>query len=284
MENNSCGMILEGGAMRGIFTAGILDFFLDNGIKIPNILAISAGAYAGMNYVSGQRGRCVEAIVKPLERYKYISLSTFLKKGALFDMDFLFDQVPKEVPFDFESFRSSGMRFITSTVDCEKGEAVYYEDFRDEKEFFHICKAANSLPLIARITEVDGRPMLDGGMADAIPVVKALEEGWEKIVVVFTREASYRKKEKTFDQRLTTFIYRKYPNFIKLIEGRSKRYNDAIETIARLEEEGRAFVFRPTRVKLKNKETNVDRLMEYYQHGYDTAKERYREFMEFLRG
>ncbi|MBR1930117.1 MAG: patatin family protein [Lachnospiraceae bacterium] len=282
MVDNSCGLILEGGALRSVFSAGILDFFLEKGIQIPNVLAISAGAYAGMNYVSGQKGRCLEAIVEPLRRYRYVGIGTWLKTGALFDMDFLFQQVPKEVPFDFETFQNSGKRFITSTVDCEKGEAVYFEDFRSEEEFFKICQAANSLPLIAKITEIDGKPMLDGGMADAIPIVKALEEGWKKVIVVFTREASYRKKDKPFDLRLTNLLYRKYPNFIQLISGRGKRYNEAIETIARLEEEGRAFVFRPTKLKLKNKESNVDKLMEYYNHGYEIAKERYQELLQFL--
>ena len=211
-----------------------------------------------------------------------MGLGTWLKTGSLFDMDYLFRQVPQKVPFDFETFKNSGMRFITSTVDCEKGEAVFYEDFKSEEEFFTICQAANSLPLIAKITEIDGQPMLDGGMADAIPIVKALEEGWKKIVVVFTREASYRKKDKPIDLRLSNLVYRKYPRFIELINGRGKRYNDAIDTIARLEEEGRAFVFRPNKIKLKNKESNVDKLMEYYYHGYEVAKERYQDLLRFL--
>ncbi len=282
MADNSCGLILEGGAMRSVFSAGILDFYLEKNIQIPNIIAISAGAYVGMNYVSEQKERVLDSVIKPMREYKFIGLGCWIKTGSLFDMDFLFDKVPGKVPFDFDKFRNSGKRFLTSTVDLEKGEAVYYEEFQSQEEFFKICRAANSLPLIAKIVEIDGVPMLDGGMADAIPLTKALEEGWEKIIVVLTRDASYRKKDKPFDLRITNFVYRRFPNFIKLLAGRGQRYNDALDKITELEKEGRAFVYRPTKLELKNNENDADTLMEYYKHGYEVAEERCEELMKFL--
>ncbi len=283
--NKDAVLILEGGAMRSVFSAGIIDFLMDKSIHIPNVIAVSAGAYAGMNYVSGQRGRLKEAVIEPLRDYRYMGLSTFLKKGTFFDMDYLFDEVPKgRAPFDFERFRNSGMRFLTSTVDLESGETIYYEDFQDESSFFRICKAANSLPLIAKKSVIDGRTVLDGGMADAIPIAKAIEEGFQKAIVVFTRDASYRKKEKKdLYNRLIHFVYRKYPKFLELVDARAKCYNDSIEKISRMEQEGKAFVFRPTTVTVTNSEHNVDRLNEYYRHGYETAKLRYEELKEFLR-
>lgn len=282
--DNRVGIILEGGAMRSVFSAGVLDFLLEKEIHIPNVLAVSAGAYAGMNYASGQKGRCVKSVVEPLRDYCYMGLSTFWKKGTFFDMDYLFDEVPKEkAPFDFEAFQNFKGRFITSTVDCSTGEAVYHEKFKDITEFFNICKAANSLPLIAKISHIDGKPMLDGGMADAIPITKALEEGWQKIIVVFTRDAAYRKKEKVNPyQAITNLVYHKYPKFLELIKGRAKRYNDAIDTIAALEREGRAFVLRPTKMTVGNNEADVEKLTAYYQHGYDSMRERYAELLEFL--
>lgn len=282
--NNSVGLILEGGAMRSIFSAGILDFFMEKGIEIPNVLAISAGAYVGMNYASGQQGRCMKALVEPMKECKYMGLGTFLKKGTFFDMDYLFYEVPRtRSPFDFEAFANFKGRFITSTVDVSTGEAVYHEKFKEEKEFYDILKAANSLPLIAKVTDIGGRPMLDGGMAEAIPISKALSEGWEKLVVVFTREASYRKKEKkTSDIRMINRKFRKYPKFLELVAGRAKRYNDAIETIAKLEQEGKAFVYRPTEVVVGTQESDVEKLTVYYQHGYETAKARYDELLRFL--
>ena len=122
--------------MRSVFAAGVLDFFLEKEIEIPNVLAVSAGAYAGMNYVSGQKGRAVEAVIKPLEKEKFMGPATFFKKGTFFDMDFLFDVVPKNlVPFDFATFTKSAKRFIINTTNCLTGECVYHENFESEDEF-----------------------------------------------------------------------------------------------------------------------------------------------------
>lgn len=280
------GLILEGGAMRSVFSAGVIDRLMEEGIQIPNVLAISAGAYAGMNYVSGQKGRAVNAVIEPLKEYKYLGFGTFLKKGTFFDMDYLFKVVPKrKAPFQFQKLKEYAGRFITSTVDLNTGETVYYEDFQDEDEFFDICKAANSMPFIAKVTEIGGVPMLDGGMADAIPICKALEEGWEKMVVVLTRDRAYRKKE---NSRLYMWglrlVYRKYPKFLKLVETRPGRYNAALDKIEELEEQGRVFVFRPTTMTVENNESNVDTLMKYYRHGYETADEKMEALKEFLAG
>lgn len=278
------GIILEGGAMRSMFSAGVLDFFLDNDIEIPNVMAVSAGAYAGMNYVSGQRGRVMDAIIKPLETEKYLGFRTFLKKGTFFDMDLLFDEIPKKrAPFDFQTFSQSAKRFITSTVNCLTGEAVYYDEFEDEDIFFKICRAANSLPFIARITEIDGVPMLDGGMADAIPIGKALEEGWKKIVVVVTRDAKYRKKQRHLYIAMIKLLYHKYPKFVRMVMGRAARYNHSLEVLEDLEKEGKAFILRPAEhMGLTNNEADADRLREYYKHGYEVAEERHKDLKEFL--
>lgn len=284
MEQTEVGIILEGGAMRSIFSAGILDFFLDKNIKIPNVLAVSAGAYTGMNYVSEQRERIMQALVYPLDEYKYMGIGSLLKKGTFFDMDYLFDEIQrKKAPYDFEKLKQFTGRFITSTVDMLTGEVVYFEDFADEDEYFKILRAANSLPLIAKISDIGGRPMMDGGIADAIPVTKALQEGWQKMVVVLTRDSSYRKKPSNFLYRkLMEFVYRKYPKFVEVTLGRYKVYNDALDTLDRLEREGRAFVYRPTTLTVGNNESNVETLKQYYQHGYDIAAERYEELQEFL--
>ncbi len=283
--NQEVGMVLEGGAMRSVFSAGIVDFFLDKGIEIPNILAISAGAYVGMNYVSKQKERVLKSLVEPLDEYKYLGLGAFLKKGTFFDMDYLFDVVPREKsPFDFERFQNFAGRFLTSTVDLSTGELLYHEKFKDEKSFYEILKAANSLPMLARITHIDGKPMLDGGMADAIPIAKALEEGWKKIIVVLTRDASYRKKTKRpLYQRLVATIYHKYPKFVELVAARGQKYNDTLEQIEQLEQEGRAFVFRPTEMTVHTSESDVKTLTEYYHYGYRNAQERYEELLEFLK-
>ena len=270
--------------MRSMFSAGVLDSFLENEIEIPNVMAVSAGAYAGMNYVSGQKGRVLDAIIKPLETEKYLGFGTFLKKGTFFDMDFLFDEIPKKrVPFDFETFKNSAKRFITSTVNCLTGEAVYFDEFPDEDMFFKICKAANSLPFIARITDINGIPMLDGGMADAIPVSRALEEGWKKIIVVMTRNADYRNKQRYFYMLMLKLIYHKYPKFVDMVWGRAQKYNQSMEMVARMEKEGNALVLRPSdSLHLQNNEADPEKLREYYRHGYEVAQKRVEEIRAFL--
>lgn len=283
--SNKTGIILEGGAMRSIFTAGILDFFLDKGIDIPNVLAVSAGAYAGMNYVSGQRGRVLDAVVKPMETEQILGPKILFKTGDFFNMDLLFDRIPKvDCPFDFEAFKKSGKRFITSTIDCNTGEAKYYDTFDNLDDFLHICRVANSLPLLARVGEIDGVPMMDGGMADAIPVDKAVEEGWDKTIVVFTREKSYRKSKgkDIYNSWLVKVMYRKYKGLLKTIDVRPEKYNDSIDRLNKMEEEGKAFVFRPEGIVLSNNESDPEKLRYFYKCGYETAEKRYDELMEYL--
>lgn len=281
--DNSSGIILEGGAMRSVFTAGVLDYLLERDVQFPNVLAVSAGAYAGMNYVSGQSGRAMDAVIEPLREYKYQGFRVFLHKGTLFDMDFLFDEVPRrKAPFDFQAFMHSTKRFVINTVNCLTGECVYFDEFGDQEDFFKLCRAGNSLPYIARISQIDGQPMLDGGVGEPVPIGKAIEEGWKKIVMVFTRDDSYRKKNRWLYILGARLIYRKYPKLVELIRTRAKRYNDELDQVARLEQEGRVFVIRPTSMTVRNNESNVERLKAYYQHGYDTAKAQYDELMKFL--
>lgn len=277
------GIVIEGGAMRSIYAAGVLDYFLERKIEIPNVLAVSAGAYAGMNYVSGQKGRVLDAVIKPLKEYKYLGLGTFLKKGTFFDMDYLFNEVPKtKAPFDFDTFVHSAKRFLISTTDCRTGKCIYHDRFQDQDEFWKICKTANSLPFIARITQINGVPMLDGGVADAIPVRKALEEGWDKLIVILTRKEEYRKKYRPLYQFFVRLIYRKYPELIRVLEERADTYNQSLDLVKQLEKKGKVLVFRPTKIAIKNQESDVKTLLSSYQHGYRDAESRYEEIRNFL--
>ena len=280
------GIILEGGAMRSIFTAGVIDFFLEKNIDIKNIIAISAGAYAGMNYVSGQKGRVLDSVVKPMGSNRVLGLPVFLKTGEFFNMELLFDKIPKhDSPFDFEAFKNSGKRFITSTIDCNTGVPKYFDEFKDLDEFLHVIRVANSLPLLAKVGYIDGVPMMDGGMYDAIPLSKAKEEGWDKIIVVFTREKSYRKSADNdiYNSKMVKVLYHKYKGLLQSIDGRPKRYNDSIEELEQMEKEGKAFVIRPEGVKLVNNESDPEKLTAFYNVGYETAKARYAELLSFLK-
>lgn len=280
------GILLEGGAMRSIFTAGILDYYLEHNIDIPNVMAISAGAYAGMNYVSGQKGRIIDAVVEPMRTQKMLGPSVFFKTGEFFNMDLLFNKISKgDCPFDFEAFKNSGKRFITSTIDCNTGESVYFDKFDSLDEFLNIVRVANSLPLLSKVGYLNGTPMMDGGMADAIPIARALKEGWDKLIVVVTRDINYRKSAKgdIYNSKFVKLFYHKYKGLLKAIDVRPGRYNESVDIVNRLADEGRVFLYRPPEgVKLTNNESNPDVLIKYYKVGYDCAAARHDELMEFL--
>ncbi len=282
--NKDYGLVLEGGAMRSVFSTGVLDCLLDENIIFPNIMTLSAGAYAATGYASGEKNWVYNAIINPLKEYKYLGPSVFFKKGTFFDMDYLFEVIPKTVaPLDFEAFCQSAIRFIVSTVNCVTAETVYHEKFDSLEQLLQTCKASNSLPFIARVCWLNGQPMLDGGMDQAIPIAKAVEEGWKKILVVLTRDSSYRKaKQHPLYLAAVKAFYHKYPEFYKLVKSRPERYNESLEQVLRLEKEGRVMIIRPEGLALKNSESDPEVLGAYHQHGYDVAKKRIDEIKAFL--
>ncbi|HKM22049.1 MAG TPA: patatin family protein [Lachnospiraceae bacterium] len=277
------GLLLEGGALRSVFTAGVLDYFMDNDFYVPNVVAVSAGAYAGLNYIAKQRGRTADTNIETFRHRKYVGLKTLLRTGELFDMELLFNEFPNgDKPFDYETFFASDQHFLMSTVNCMTGEPVYYEHFDDKAQLMKIARASNSLPFISKKVDIDGVPMLDGGMYDAIPISKALEEGIEKVIVIFTRTGEYRKKKRHIYMFFLRMIYHKFPEFVKMVESRPQRYNDAIDQIEQLEKDGKAFVIRPTQKPVANNETNPDKLMRFYEHGYECARLQFDQLKKFV--
>lgn len=281
------GLLLEGGAMRGMFTAGVLDYFLDSGMQFKNIMTTSAGAYAAMNYIAGQRGRCLKTSVEPFQRGEgFIGLKTFFSSGGnLFDMNKLFEEYPNhEYPFDYDAFFKSDVYLQVSTTNCVTGKAEYFDEFGDAKRLMSVMRASNSLPLISQIVPVDGVPMLDGGMIDPIPIYRALEDKWDKIVVVLTQKKDYRKNAKSLYSGILHLLYRQYPEFLCALKGRPRRYNAALEIIAEMEQQGRIFAIYPEVKPVKNNETNPEKLLSFYQHGYQCMKDKMHQLNKYLEG
>lgn len=279
------GLLIEGGAMRSIFAAGALDCFMEKKLEIPKVFTVSAGAYAGMNYISKQKGRIIKTNIDSFRKkeHRYIGLKTLLKTGSFFDMDLLFDKFPNEtVPFDYDSFFSSDQKMIMSTANCETGEAIYYDKYKSGDELMQVCRASNSLPLLSPVVMIDDIPMLDGGMIDALPVEKALEEGVEKLIVILTRTKEYRKKDKSLYMFFIEHFYKCFPNFVEVVKGRAARYNRALDEIEKMEEDGKAFVIRPKRKPVDNKETNPDKLLTCYTQGYEMAEACFHELLAFI--
>lgn len=264
-------LILEGGGMRGIFTIGVLDNFMDRGVRFPYIIGVSAGACNALSYISNQRGRAKFSNIDMLEKYHYIGIKNLIFKGNIMDFDLLFHKLPEEIyPYDYDALARSSERFEVVTTNCITGEACYFEEKNDPKRVIDIVKASSSLPFVCPIAYVDGVPMADGGVANSLPVERALSQGFTEPVIVLTRNKGYRKPDK--GSKVPFFMYRKYPKLKDAIRSRNSVYNSQIEEIERMEEEGRAVVIRPERpIEVDRMERDVNKLLALYEEGYSCA-------------
>ena len=265
------GLILEGGGMRGVFTCGVLDCFMDNGIRFPYSIGVSAGACNGLSYISNQRGRAKYSNIDLLEKYNYIGIKYLLKKGNIMDFDLLFHTFPNKIlPYDYEMLANCKERYEMVTTSCRTGKACYYEEKNDANRVIDIVKASSSLPFVCPITYVDGEPMLDGGIADSIPILRARELGYDNNVVVLTRNKGYRKSEKKM--KAASFFYKEYPAMQEAIRQRNKIYNQQISMVEELEAAGEITVIRPERpIEVGRMERDTKKLLALYEEGYNIA-------------
>ncbi len=269
--NERSGLVLEGGGMRGIFTSGVLDNFMDRGIRFPYTIGVSAGACNGISYMSGQRGRAKYGNIDLLEQYNYIGLKQLLFKGNIMDFNLLFHVFPTEIsPYDYDALARSKEIFEMVTTSCKSGKACYFDEKHNHTRIIDIIKASSSLPFVSPISYVDGEPMLDGGIADSIPLLRAQSQGFTNNVVVLTRNKGYRKRQKP--TRVPFFMYRKYPALRNAIRSRNAFYNEQIALVEQLEEEGKITVIRPERpIEVDRMERNIGKLTALYEEGYNCA-------------
>jgi predicted patatin/cPLA2 family phospholipase len=265
-------LVLEGGGMRGIFTCGVLDYLMDNKIIFPYSVGVSAGACNGLSYMSHQRGRGKYSNIDLLAKYKYIGIRPLLKKRGLIDQQLLFHRFPDRIlPYNYKAYAENPGRFEMVTTDCVSGKPCYWEEKYDEKRIIDIVKASSSLPYACPIIHVDGKPMLDGGIVDSIPLQRAFDQGYENCVVVLTRNKGYRKSDK--EVMVPRFIYKEYPRLRVALRNRNKVYNEQLELVERLEDEGKIKVIRPLKpIVVDRMETNVRKLTDLYEEGYECAK------------
>ena len=266
------GLVLEGGGMRGVFTCGVLDYLMDHKIRFPYAIGVSAGACNGLSYMSHQRGRGKYSNIDLLAKYKYIGIRPLIKKRGLIDQQLLFHRFADRIlPYNYKAYAENPNRFEMVTTDCLTGRACYWEEKFDEKRIIDIVKASSSLPYACPIIQVDGRPMLDGGIVDSIPLLRAFEQGYERCVVVLTRNHGYRKSTK--DVPVPSFIYKQYPRLRVALRNRNKLYNQQLELVERLEKEGKIIVIRPEKpIVVGRMETSVKKLTDLYEQGYACAK------------
>ena len=278
------GLILEGGGMRGVYTAGVLEYFMEKNLYFPYVIGVSAGACHATSYLSRQQGRNRAVTIDYLSHPDYISIKNLLFKKELFGMDLIFDHIPNNlVPFDFDSFHIGKEKFVIGTTDCHTGQAVYLEKNGTPSDILSIVRASSSLPFMAKPVQFNGRTLMDGGIADPIPLQKALADGVGKAVIILTKQKGYRKK-KSFFTKGYRYFYKEFPGLNNALEIRWKRYNDTLELIERLENEGKVFVIRPSNDHdVSRAERDIARLENLHSQGYEDVCAVYGELSNWLK-
>lgn len=272
------GLVLEGGGMRGVFTTGVLDCLLDNDIVFPYAIGVSAGAGHGLSYKSRQRGRAKKTCIDMLKEYNYVGIKQLWHTRSIFNQDIIYNLIPNELlPFDFEACFASFMRYEMVTTNCETGRAEYHSERYDSQRLLTICKASGSLPFGCPMCDLDGVPMLDGGITDPIPVDRALEQGCDRLIVVMTRNSDYR--DSMPDLKKVSLMYSDYPRLRVALTHMADVYNACLDRVAELEKQGIAIVIRPEKpMEVDRLETDLSKLYALYDEGYDIATEKLKKF------
>lgn len=278
------GLVLEGGAMRGIFSAGVIDVLMENGIVFDGATGVSAGAAFGCNYKSWQPGRVIRYNTRFCNDKRFCSFRSLLKTGDMFGAKFCYSDIPKKLDvFDFKVFEESKMEFYVVCTNVETGKAVYHRcDTADDRDLTWM-RASASMPLASRIVEIDGYKLLDGGIADSIPLKFMEKIGYDRNVVILTQPRGH-VKGKSRSLPLIKAAMRKYPAFVRTAADRSKMYNGELSYIRSAEEAGRAFVIAPEeKLPVGHIEHDPDVIREVYRIGRRTAKAKLRELRAFMK-
>lgn len=278
------GLVLEGGAMRGMFTAGVMDAMMEAGITYDGAIGVSAGAAFGCNYKSKQIGRVLRYNKRFCADKRYSGIRSLLKTGNVYNTEFCYDIVPTKLDvFDFETYKKNPMEFYVVCTDIETGKPVYHKYTGDEGNGFDWIRASASMPLVSQIVEIDGKKLLDGGIADSIPVKYFESIGYEKNVAVLTQPKEYQKER----NKILPLIRRKYKNYPNLCEAMEKRhimYNRELKYVEQQEKAGKLFVIRPDKpLDISRVEKNPRELQRVYNIGRKTGEKYRKELQEFLK-
>ena len=275
------GLVLEGGAMRGIFTSAVLDMFLEENINVDGIIGVSAGALFGVNYPSKQPGRGIRYNLKYLHNKNYLSWYSFFKTGNLLNKEFAFYEIPNKLdPLDNETFKKSGIDFYIVITNVATGQAEYIK-ITDPLAQMEDFRATGAMPFVSKMVEINGQEYLDGGIADSIPIKKCEEMGYDKIIVVLTRPKGYRKKE--YPELAINLFYHQHPELAKAIIHRYKNYNESMDHIEKLEEEGKIFVIRPSEdLNIGRIEKDPKKLQALYNLGIKDTKNNLNKLEQYL--
>ena len=265
------GLVLEGGGVRGIYTAGVLDVFLEEDITFDGVIGVSAGAIHGCSYLSKQKGRSIRYFKKYCQDPRFMSMKSWLKTGDIVGADFCYREIPDKLdPFDHEACARRTGKFYATVTNVDTGQAEHIE-LDELHQGLDYVRASASLPYFSRFVEIDGKRYLDGGCADSVPVKSFMDLGYGRNVVVLTKEAGYRKKPEM--PLLTKLKYGRYPAFAKALLNRAEDYNRCMDEIDQLANEGKVFVIQPTvKLDIGRADTDPDKIQAAYDQGVADAK------------
>ncbi len=275
------GLVLEGGTFRPIFSSGVMDALLSADIMLPYCIGVSAGISDGVSYISRQKGRNLEIVQKYRNDKRYVGKRNYRKCRSLFGLDFVFGEIPDElVPFDKQTFMDYEGSCLAGVTNAETGEAEYM-DTKKMDEKYSILRATCAMPMFFPAIEIDGQKYYDGGIADPVPVEKAVQDGCDKLVIVLTQPKGFVKRIGKYDRLGARVLAGKFPAMREAILSRADRYNDIIKKCEQLEKDGKAMIIRPNYL-INSFEDSVQKLEAAYWHGYRMTKEKMKRIRRFL--
>lgn len=275
-------LVLEGGGFRGVFSAGVVDVMMAGELLYPYVIGVSMGAIVGANYVAKQPERTYDVARDYMQDKRYMGFGNLIREGSYFSSSFAYREIPRRYNiFDIKTYYESPVEFYMTATNCKTGKARYFEKM--EAEASALLEASSALPFISKMVMIDGEPYMDGGVADSVPIAKAIADGNEKIVVVLTREAGYRK-EPYINPKIVDLRYRgSYPDFAQAIEDRHLRYNETMVLIEALEAQGKIFVIRPPEaIETKMIDRDPENLAKSYAMGKEQMEKQWQELAFYL--
>lgn len=277
-------LVLEGGAKRGIYTAGVLDVLLANHIITDGVIGVSAGAIHGCSYVSGQTGRSIRYTLKYNDDYRFMSFKSWIKTGNMVDTDFAYHTLPEKLDvFDYQAFNNSKTKFYVTCTNLVSGKAEYILCPEMRGKYMDYLRASASMPFVSKTVNLNGKFYLDGGISDSIPLKAAFDLGYEKNIVIQTRPSGYRKKAFKLTWLAKT-VYRKFPEFVNALRNRHIMYNRELDYIEDLKNQNKIFVIRPSKfINIKHAETNPEIIKAMYNLGKEDAQKQLSALKEFLK-
>ena len=294
----SVGLVLEGGANRGIFTAGVLDCLKRHDIYLPYVISVSVGTCNAIDYLSHQIGRTMSCMIPEGRNDPPISIRHLPTKHSMIDLDMVFDRYPNDLlPFDYEAYFASDIESEYVVTNCQTGEAEYLTETHDRERLMRVCRASCSMPYLCTMVTLEGKEYLDGGIADAIPIRRAIEKGYDRNIVVLTRERTYNSGDLKEDERnhakagrrhssigqwFAGRWYRRYPALVQALNSRNCRYRETRALLWELENNGRVLIFCPDEVLAKGLSNNEENMKNFYKEGYQMAEQRISEIARFI--